>query len=121
MSEIKNFNREKFKERFIHEINAALRKNFSDPRLQFVTCTNVELSPDYDHAKVYWDTFNLEKRNECANAIAKIAGKMRSHLAKIIRVKKMPTLKFIYDSQFEDEKNISLLLDEAQNKNSEPS
>ena len=91
-------------------MNQLLRTHFSDNRLQFISFTKVELSCNLSHAKVYWDTFDGKKKQEATNAIAGIHGKMRSHLANFLQIRQIPQLKFIYDSQFESEKNISDIL-----------
>ncbi len=106
MAKKQSFSKEKYQEKILHEINALLRKDFQDPRLIAVTVTSVILSSDYSVAKVFWDTFDPSKRGECKKAIEGTSGKMRSKLAKILNVRHTPEIKFLYDSQFEDENKI---------------
>jgi ribosome-binding factor A len=110
MAKKQSFSKLKYQEKILHEINALLRKDFADPRLVQVSVTSVELSSDYSVAKVYWDTFNSESRGDCKKAIDGIAGKMRTKLAALLKVRHTPQLQFIYDSQFEDEKKIMDLI-----------
>ena len=110
MARKNSFSKEKFEERILHEVNSALRKDFADPRLVMVSATHVELNKDYSQAKVYWDTFDSSKRGDAKLAIENITSKMRSKLASTLNVRHTPQIKFIYNSQFEDELSIIKLL-----------
>ncbi|HLT23070.1 MAG TPA: 30S ribosome-binding factor RbfA [Bacteriovoracaceae bacterium] len=105
------FSKLKYEERVRDEINLALRREFADVRLVNVSVTHVELTQDYSHAKVYWDTFNASTRGDAKEAIESTAGRMRKILASKMDVRHTPELHFIYNSQFEDELKITRLLD----------
>ncbi len=113
MKKKQNYSREKYQEKMVFDINTLLRRDFRDPRLSMITVTHVELSPDYSHAKVFWDTFDVEHRGECKAAIEGIAGKMRTKLAKLLEVRHTPQLHFSYNSQYEDEQKITNLLNDS--------
>lgn len=104
------FNKVKYEEMILNEVNLGLRRDFADPRLTLVTVTRVELNQDYSAAKLYWDTYDSKTRGEAMDAIKNIAGKMRSRLAANLTVRHIPELQFIYDSQFEDELRITDIL-----------
>lgn len=110
------FSKLKYEERVRDVINLALRREFADPRLMNVSITHVELTPDYSHAKVYWDTFNTATRGDAKEAIESTTSRMRSLLAAKMEVKHTPQLHYIYNSQYEDESKITKLL-----KDNEPS
>jgi ribosome-binding factor A len=101
-----------FEERMKNEINLSLRRDIADPRLTMISVTRVELTDDYSQAKVYWDTFDANRRGDAKKAIEGLSSKLRSILAKKLEVKHTPEIQFQYDSQFEDEKKIVELLDE---------
>ncbi len=107
------FSKIKYEERVRDEINLALRREFADPRLMNVSVTHVELTQDYSHAKVYWDTFNAGTRGDAKEAIESTAGKMRKVLSTKMEVRQIPEIQFIYDSQYEDESKISKLLKDS--------
>jgi ribosome-binding factor A len=104
------FKKDKFEERLLNEINGLLRTVIRDPRLQFVSITKVELSPDYSYATLFWDTFNASTRGDAKKTLEEAKGKLRSELAKVMEVRHVPTLTFIYDNQFEEEQKITKLL-----------
>lgn len=108
--------KEKFEERILAELNSLLRTRISDKRLQFVSITKVELNADYSEAKVYWDTFNGDLKEDAKQGMKAVSGKMRSHLAQVIKVRHVPNLEFLYDSQFESEREIEDLLAEEAKK-----
>ena len=109
------FNKVKYEEMILNEVNLGLRRDFKDPRLTLVTVTRVELNQDYSAAKLYWDTYDSKTRGDATAAIKNIAGKMRSRLASNLNVRHVPELHFIYDSQFEDELRITGILKENAN------
>lgn len=107
------FSKLKYEERVRDEINLALRRDFTDPRLVNVSITHVELTQDYSHAKVYWDTFNTKTRGDAKDAIEATAGRMRKLLASKMEVRHTPEIHFVYNSQFEDANKIDRLLKES--------
>lgn len=110
MSKKNTFKKEKYEERLLNEVNGLLRSTIKDARLSKVSVTKVELSPDYGYATVYWDTYDAHTRGDAKTAISAAAGKIRSELAKILEVRHVPSLTFVYDNQFEEEKKIMDLL-----------
>lgn len=104
------FSKLKYEERVRDEINLALRRDFTDPRLVNVSITHVELTQDYSHAKVYWDTFNTQARGDAKVAIESTAKRMRKLLADKMQVRHTPEIHFVYNSQFEDANKIDRLL-----------
>jgi len=113
MAPKESYNRVKFQNSMTHEINILLRQEFSDPRLQFVTITHVELNKDYSLASVYWDTFDSNKRGDIKVAIEGVSKKMRSKLAQKLKLRHTPALKFLYNSQYEEERKIEKLLQDT--------
>ncbi len=113
MSRQESFSREKFQEKIQHELNNLLRTDVRDPRTQFISITHVELNKDYSQAKVYWDTFDASTRGNSKKAIEGMVGVLRKKLSQNIKLRHTPELKFIYNSQFEDEMKITQLLAES--------
>jgi ribosome-binding factor A len=110
MARKQGHNKALFEQKIKNEINIALRRTIADPRLTMVSVTRVELTADYSHAKVYWDTYDSSKRGDIKKALDGISSKLRSILAKELDVRHTPHLELFYDSQIEDELNIENLL-----------
>lgn len=105
-----NFKKEKYEERLLNEINSLLRSSTNDGRLARVSITKVELSPDYGYATVSWDTYDSGTRGDAKIAIEASSGRIRSELAKVLEVRHVPALTFVYDNQFEEENKITEIL-----------
>lgn len=118
MARKQGHNKSNFEEKIKNEINIALRRKISDPRLTMVSVTRVVLTPDYSQAKVYWDTYDASKRGDAKKAFEGMATKLRSILAKELDVRHTPYLEIFYDSQFDDERKIEDLLDKSSDEDS---
>jgi ribosome-binding factor A len=96
------------------EISALLEREVNDPRLsKFVSVTEVALSPDLMHAKVYVSTLGSEMNKEDLLAgFSKASGFLRKELAAHLRLKQMPELSFHYDDSIERGARLLKLMDE---------
>jgi ribosome-binding factor A len=107
-----SFKKTQFEERILNQLNVIIRLEIGDKRLSMASVTKVDLARDFSHATVSWDTFDSGKRGEVKKSFDGAKGKLRSLLAKKLNVRHIPALSFIYDSQFEAEQGISLVLQE---------
>lgn len=74
----------------------------SDPRLALATVTSVQISPELDVAKVFVSVLGGdEKRTEVMNALRKAAPFLRSELAREVRIRRTPELRFLFDESIE--------------------
>ena len=112
MARTNTHSKDKYQELIKNELNVTLRK-LSDPRLLLCSITKVELNRDYSVAKVFWDTFNDDSTFEIGTALDGASGKVRSVLAKVLKLRHIPVITFAYDSQFSDELKITELLKET--------
>ncbi len=105
-----------------HEIADILMRKIKDPRIGFVTVTDVELTADLKNAKVFVSCYG-------GNAAATLAGLVsatpfiRSELGKRIRMKSVPEVLFRIDDTAERGAHIMELLREietAEEGNKEP-
>lgn len=106
----KGIKKAKFEDRILNELNLILRQDLNDTRLQFASLTKVELTNDFSVATVYWDTFDSEKKEGIASALSAAESKLRSSLARVLKVRHTPELNLTYDEQFESEQHIASLL-----------
>jgi ribosome-binding factor A len=85
------------------EICALLEREVNDPRLgKFVSVTEVTLSADLKHARVYVSTLASEMSKEDLLAgFDKASGFLRKELAARLGLKQMPELTFHYDDSIE--------------------
>ena len=81
------------------ELANSLRRDVSDPRVQLVTVTKVDVSPDLAQAIVFWSALGDDADLEDIQAgLDAAAGFVRSKLAKKMTQKRMPRLDFRHDA-----------------------
>ena len=92
---------------------AAIATDVKDPRIGFVTVTDVETSPDLRAARVYVSVLGSEEEREDALAGLRSAhGFLQTRIADEVRMKRTPTLTFHYDESVERGARLSELLDD---------
>jgi ribosome-binding factor A len=89
--------------RVLHEeIDALLRDELDDPRLDGVKVTYVELSVDYKNARVGFvgprDGDDLPRREALSRALAGATPFLRARLAESVELKALPVLRFVWDA-----------------------
>lgn len=91
-----------------------------DPRLQFVTITEVQLSPDFQHGKVFFTVLGGEEREQEALAALQSAEPLlREEINRNVHWRFIPRLTFIVDKRIEKAMGVLALLDQiAQAKGS---
>ena len=98
----------------------ALERGLKDPRLGFVTITDVKVTGDLQHASVFYTVYGSdEERKESAAALKSATGMLRSEVGKNITARLTPTLEFIPDAVPENAAHIEALLAEARSRDSE--
>jgi ribosome-binding factor A len=94
-------------------LSVRIAEGFSDPRIGFVTVTAVETSPDLRHARVYVSVLGGEhERAESMAGLESAHGVLQQAIARELRMKRTPTLKFVFDESIDRGMRISKLLDE---------
>ena len=96
----------------IHQIlSHLLMREISDPRLQDITVTDVELDPELMYAKVFISAMGDESREaEVMKAIRRAGGFLRREIGKRIRLRHTPELHFHWDHSLERANRINQLI-----------
>ena len=93
-------------------IGSAISADLEDPRIGFVTVTSVQTSPDLRSARVYVSVLGDEaEREDTLAALNASHGKLQAAIAREVRIKHTPTLKFFYDESLERGVRLSKLLE----------
>jgi ribosome-binding factor A len=91
----------------------AIATELKDPRIGFVTVTEVDTSPDLRSARVYVSVLGSPKEIESSLAgLRSSHGYLQGKIASAMRIKRTPTLTFEYDESVDRGDRISRLLDE---------
>ena len=92
-------------------IGDAITTELKDPRIGFVTVTDVDTSPDLRAARVYVSVLGSEEERERSLAgLRSSHGFLQGKIASAMRMKRTPTLTFEYDESAERGDRISRLL-----------
>lgn len=101
-------------EQIRRELAELIGLELKDPRVGLITLTDVEITPDYAHAKVYFTTLaDAAARPRIEAALRRAAGFLRRELGRRIRIHTLPELHFVYDASVERGDRLSRLIDEA--------
>lgn len=99
-------------EQIRQELADILWRDIKDPRVKGVTINAVEVSPDLEHAKV-WYTVMVGDRQAVAKGLNSSVGFLRRELAHRMRLRMVPSLAFQYDESVERGAHLSQLIDQA--------
>jgi ribosome-binding factor A len=104
-------------EQIQRELSEIIRLELKDPRVGMITLTDVEVTPDYSHAKIFFTRLGDEADNAAilmvSKALEHAAGFLRSELAHRMRLRIVPQLHFEYDESVARGVRLSNLIDEA--------
>ncbi len=86
-----------------------------DPRVGMVTLTEVQLTPDYAHAKIYFTTLvdKPEAVAQTLEGLQKAAGFLRNQLGRRLHIHTLPQLHFLHDVSTTRGMELSQLIDQA--------
>lgn len=94
-------------------LSEGIAGGLKDPRIGFVTVTSVRTSPDLSHARVYVSVLGDEsEREQTLAGLRSSHGVLQSKVAGELRLKRTPTLEFVYDESIDHGMRMTELLGE---------
>ena len=95
------------------EVTTMIARDLHDPGVGFVTVTRVEVSPDLQHARVYYTSLgDAAARTNTARALERAAGFMRSQIGRRLRLRRAPEIRFDFDLSIGHQDRVEQLLKE---------
>lgn len=88
---------ERMAELLRRELAEIVRDEIKDPRLGFISFTEVRMSRDLSHAVIYCSVLNAEDQTESIEVLNRAVGFIRKEVARRIKARIVPTLKFAID------------------------
>lgn len=96
----------RFSEVIMRELALMIQREVSDPRVDMVTISDVDVTADLKYAKVYVTRFNgfesEQDIEECLEGLNSAAGYLRRGLAGRVKLRNIPELQFVYDKTLEN-------------------
>ena len=99
-------------------IGDAVAGDLKDPRVGFVTVTDVRTSPDLSHARVYVSVLGSDggpaERETTLEGLRSAHGFLQARIAGELHLKRTPTLEFSYDETTDRAMRVEELIDEIE-------
>ncbi|GAB2985696.1 30S ribosome-binding factor RbfA [Nocardioides montaniterrae] len=95
-----------------------LERRIKDPRLGFVTITDVRLTGDSQQASIFYTVLNGDE-TETAKALESAKGLIRSEVSKQLGMRIVPTLTFFHDALPETARHLDEVLERARQADAE--
>lgn len=102
----------------IHERAAyCLQFELKDPRTSFVTIVKVELEPEMKSGKIYWSCLGESAdRNKSEKMLADAAGYIQRQVARVLEMRNMPHLSWVYDDSIAKASALTDLIADARSR-----
>lgn len=97
------------------DLAVLLQTEAKDPRLGLITLSEVEVSPDYAHAKVFYTVLpdTPEQQSKTAQGLLASRGFLRARLGQLLQIHQTPELHFVHDTSVARGVALSGLIDQA--------
>jgi ribosome-binding factor A len=103
------------------ELGQLLTRDVHDPGIGFVTITRVQVTPDLQHARVFFTALGDERaRRNSDRALHRAIPFLRRQIGSRLRLRRVPELEFIYDESIAGQDRIEQLLNELHAGDSAP-
>jgi ribosome-binding factor A len=93
-----------------------MARELSDPTLSAVAITDVELTADLGiatvKARLYVGGDDSARREAVVKSLSRAAGRIRRHLGRAVRLKRVPELRFVYDRGADATEKVESILSE---------
>lgn len=101
-------------EQIRRELAELIRREVKDPRVGMVTISDVEVSADLSHAKVFYTVLGDEQvREDTHVGLEKAAGFLRGKIGRAIKTRVTPQLHFQFDDSPERGAHLEALIEHA--------
>jgi len=95
------------------ELAQLIQMEAKNPEIGFISVSDVEVSRDLAHAKVYITVFEQDKAASSLKALQQGAGFFRKRLGQQLRMRSVPELHFIHDASVETGQRMDELIGKA--------
>lgn len=97
------------------DLSELIAYELKDPRVGMITLTEVQLTPDYAHAKVYFTLLkdSKEEVKSTLEGLNKASGYLHNMLGKRLHIHTLPRLHFVHDTSTSRGLQMSALIDQA--------
>ncbi len=95
------------------ELSDLLAREVHDPGIGFLTLTDVHVTPDLQHARVYYTVIGeAPVRRQTQRALERATPFLRRQIGRRLRLRRIPELQFTFDEGIEAQDRVEQLLRE---------
>ncbi|MFT5140016.1 MAG: ribosome-binding factor A [Rhodothermales bacterium] len=95
------------------ELAQIIQQEIKDPEVGLVSVSDVEVTRDLAHAKVYITVFNPEQAADSIKALKRAAGFLRSRLGQELSMRTVPQIHIVHDNSVEIGQQMDGLIEQA--------
>ncbi|HDQ92782.1 MAG TPA: 30S ribosome-binding factor RbfA, partial [Synergistetes bacterium] len=95
----------------LREISDLIRTRIKDEILSEAVLFDVDCSRDIAHAKVFFRTIDPDRKDAVQKSLDKASGILRGLLGRRMKLRKIPELRFVYDTNEDEALRIEAILD----------
>lgn len=102
-------------EQLKRELSSLMREELQAPELTLASLTEVQVTRDMSHAKIYVSSLDMQGggADRAAELLSEHAGMLRQRLGKLLRLRSIPQLHFLPDHLQEEAQNMDRLIEQA--------
>lgn len=98
------------------ELAVMIQRELRDAHLGLITVSAVDVSPDLKNARIYVTSLGDTQDTEMVlKRLNEMGGHFRHELAKILPLRGVPKLRFVFDSSIEHGSKLTALIESLQN------
>jgi ribosome-binding factor A len=103
------------------EVATIIARELQDPGIGFITITRVQVSPDLQHARVYYSSLgDAAARKTTAKALQRAESFVRRQIGRRLRLRRSPEVEFTFDESIEHQDRVERLLQELRESGQAP-
>ena len=100
------------------EVSSIIHDKLKDPRIGFVTVSRVELTQDFQYAKIFFSVLGTDKEQlDSKEALESAVGFIKRQIGRRIKLRLVPEIRFIQDKSGEYSIHIQQELDKIKELN----
>lgn len=108
---------ERVEELIREEVSDILREKVSDPRIGFVSITDVKISPDFENASIHVSILGDEKKKkEAMEGLYSATGFIRGELGRMLELRLTPKIYFVRDDSIERGSNVLAIMSKLEHE-----
>ncbi len=102
---------ERLNKEFLRLIAELLASDTKNDLVSEAILTHVDCSRDLGHAKVYFTLLDESRKEEVVAALQTVRGALRGHLGRVMHIRQIPELHFLYDDSEQKARSMDALID----------